>query len=175
MTPRGGAPGCRRRTRGAACLSSTGARVSNCTARHIATSGGAEIRPIDASRRAGGVHRAGSLRGLANDAGKWIGCLPAALRKVRQIELRIGDKGTATERRLGAELFENELFDGIVEKAEAGAHAGFARAAGEFGQPTVGGVRTPGQTDARSKTLVIGGREAARHARVAGEHQAERK
>jgi len=98
-----------------------------------------------------------------------------ALRKIRQIELWIGNEGTAAERRLGAELFENELLDGIVEKAEAGAQAGFARAAGELREPTIGGVGTPGQSDARSKTFVVGGSEAARHALITGENQAERK
>ncbi len=47
----------------------------------------------------------------------------------RSIEKDIGERGTASERRLGAELSQHQFFDRIIEKTPAGANAGLAIAA----------------------------------------------
>ena len=56
----------------------------------------------------------------------------------------------AAEWRLGAELLQHQLLHRVVEKPPAGANAGLA-----------GVARTPGNSQARSKSLVVGAGQAA--------------
>src|ERR1700733_1373011 len=137
-----------------------------------------ELRKFDQSTHPGGppVSTAHGVVGvwLITPLNGFGVCVPA-LKKVGKFKRGIEKKRAAADRRLGAELLEDELFDWIVEKTETGAHAHLAGTTGELGNPAVGRIRAPRQSDARSKTFVIGGREAARHALITWEYQAQRK
>ena len=65
---------------------------------------------------------------------KGLGALPPSCEE-RRIEQRVRKERAAAEGRFRAELLEDELLDGIVEHAEAGANAGFSGTAGELAEP----------------------------------------
>src|SRR5690242_7562476 len=67
-----------------------------------------------------------------------IGLGRAVLANERRAEQRIGDCVADSERRLGDELLENKLLDGIVKKAPAHAHGGLVGTASKsFAQSIV--------------------------------------
>src|SRR5580704_11467310 len=130
-----------------------------------------KIRPIDTPVRATGrIHRAWRLWSLLNHSTERIRGQNAILTEIGKIEERVGDERAAAKRRLGAELLENELFDGIVEKAEYSSDTQLIRTSGEFGEPSLGPPRTPSDTNPRGKSLVVCGSQAARYTLIAGEY-----
>src|SRR6202040_1707601 len=86
----------------------------------------------------------------------WIGENAAALVDVGSLQERAGNKVAAAERRLCAELLEDELLDRVVENAEAGADARFAGAANECAEQTVFPVWTPVEPETRREAFVVG-------------------
>src|SRR5208283_5161976 len=69
----------------------------------------------------------------------------AVLTEEREVELGLGNSGTSSKGRLGTELRQYKLLDGIIEKSPAGTDAGLART-----------PWTPGDAEARSECFVIG-------------------
>src|SRR5258708_3679624 len=110
---------------------------------------GTELGPVD-RLSAGGVQ----------DAVEWVGESRAAiLREEWLIEQGGGWKAAATERWLGAELFQNKLFDGVIEHPKTGPDAGPAR-----------GARTPSDANPRSEGFVVSLRQTVRNTGIAGNH-----
>ena len=92
---------------------------------------------------------------------KRIGFLRAVLLLVGRVEQRSIDDVAAAERRLGAELLQHQLLHRVIEKSPTCADAGLA-----------GIARTPGNSQAGSKSLVISAGQASRNTFVAGHDQA---
>ena len=93
-----------------------------------------------------------------------FGIYAAILADERRVEHGVGQDGAAAEGRLGAELLENQLLDGVVEHAETRADAGFSsRATGS--RP---------MTTARGKRFVVSLGHAGGNSSVARKHQTER-
>ncbi len=103
-----------------------------------------------------------SSRRIENSV-KRIGLLCAVLLLVWRVEQRSVDDVAAAERRLGAELLQNQLLHRVVEQSPTYANAGLA-----------GIARTPGQSQARSKSLVVSAGQSSRYALVARNDQAGR-
>src|SRR5277367_2694270 len=133
----------------------------------------AKCRPIHATIRPAPLET-GSLWRLTNDALKDIGYLRAILQQERSIEVWIRERNAAAERRFSAELFEDQLLNRVVENPETCANAQLPWPPAQFRNPAIRGIGAPGDSDARSKRLVVGGREAAGYTRVSWENQTER-
>src|SRR2546429_835812 len=84
----------------------------------------------------------------------------------RRAKERVRHAGTHAERRLRAELLENQLFDGIVEEAPSHADGGFVRAARKLREGSIFPAGTPIQAEPRRECFVIGTCKAARNAFV---------
>src|SRR4029077_18371183 len=111
----------------------------------------AERRPVD-----------GLIPRRGQDAIEWVGIPPSALRNERGLKHRIADVVAATERRLGAELLEHQLFDRIVEHAPAGADGHVVWTASNGPDQSLLRRRRPIDAKTRSKRLVIRVRQSAR-------------
>src|SRR5580700_7911801 len=83
---------------------------------------GPENRPIHRLVRLG-VLNSGEFATLRIE-GVWV--LKSCLGVVRRVEESAKDEGAAAEGRLGAELFENQLLDRVIEHTPAGAETGLA-------------------------------------------------
>src|SRR5208283_3111685 len=90
----------------------------------------------------------------------------------RSVKEGIGERRTAAERRLCAELGQHQLFDRVVEKTPTGANAGFATAAEQLRQGTAAEVGTVSDADARSKRLVVRRGHSCGDAGVSRDYQA---
>ena len=91
-----------------------------------------------------------------------------------RVEHGVRHAAAAPEGRLGAELFQHQLLDGIVENTPAGADAALTRRADQFVPEARNRRRAPCQADARRKSLVVSLGHTVGDSRVAGENQAER-
>src|SRR6202451_122761 len=108
----------------------------------------------------------GLALGGGDNAAERIGGLEVALVDVRGIKKNIGQRGTAAEGRLRAELGQNQFFDRIIKKSPAGADAGFAIAAKQLAQHAAAEVRTVSQAEAWSEGLVISGSHSSGHSGI---------
>src|SRR5579871_672636 len=88
----------------------------------------------------------------------------------RRVKERVRKTGTAPEWRLGAELLQDELLNGIVEHAPTHSYAGLTGSAEERVHPARIRRRTPCQADPRRKGLVVGGRKLVRYALISRHH-----
>src|SRR5271163_2230537 len=134
---------------------------------------GSERRPVDAARGSCGIE-ARCLGSLVDDAVRVVRRLLSTLRQERRIKFWSRQENAGAKGRLGAELFENELLDRIVENSVTAANGGLARSAGKFRQPPTRPAGAVGQTDSGGERLVISGGEPAWYALITWKYQAER-
>src|ERR1700730_10240791 len=111
-----------------------------------------------------------TARGVQNPI-EWIRRLAAALIQEGCLEQRIGDAVASSNRSLGAELFQTELLDRIVENPVPHADAGPARTARQLCQHAIFPTRAPIQPQSRSKTFVIGIDQAVWHSLVSWNYE----
>ncbi|TMP89496.1 MAG: hypothetical protein E6L07_15815 [Verrucomicrobia bacterium] len=100
-----------------------------------------ELAKIDAAEESRPIQRLDSRR--RQYSGERIRKNISGLVDKGCLEERGANEVAAAKGRLCTELFENELFDGIVENAEACADAHLAGAASQPGEPAIVGARTP--------------------------------
>src|ERR1700746_2155463 len=90
----------------------------------------------------------------------------ALLRDKRSAEQRISNTVADAEGWFGTELFQNELFNWIVEKTPAHADGGLVRATGELGKCAILPAGAPVKANPRRKSLVVSTDEPAGNALV---------
>ena len=100
-----------------------------------------------------------SPRLRAEDSVERVWADAAGLRNERSIQKGCRQECAATERRFGAELFENQLLHWIVEQAPTSADGGL-------------GIDAVGQPNARRESFVISLRKSGGDAGVSGNNQA---
>ena len=94
----------------------------------------------------------------------------AILTEEGKIELGIENEGASTEGWLGAELFQHELFDGVVENAVARANAGLSGTAENLAEQSVLGRRAPSKSNAWRERFVVGVGKTAGNPGIARDH-----
>ena len=110
---------------------------------------------VEQDRAVGGpINRGARLR--RDDAVERIGILRSGLIDEGSIERGVVNRAAAAKGRLSAELFEHQLFDGVVEDSEAALDGEGAGIAGDFMQPSIAGTRAPGQANAGRPSVVVG-------------------
>src|SRR4029077_17656460 len=92
-----------------------------------------------------------------------------------RVELCVEHKRAATERRLGAKLFQHQLLHGVIENSVARADAGLTRASKQLAQEAVSGSWTPRDADSPRERFVVRVGKAIGNALVAGNNQTQRK
>src|SRR5882724_4472876 len=112
---------------------------------------GTEICPIDLT-----------TGGRREEAVERVRDRSAGLQFERRLEESFRDERASTEGRLRAQLLEHQLFDRVIEDAEAGADTGLTA-----------GARAPGDANTRRPGTVVGVRQAPRDPFIPSNYQAE--
>src|SRR6266481_1511792 len=131
-----------------------------------------EISKIGTAEKPGPIQRLAARR--IQDSGERIRMDTARLIHKGRLLERAGNGFTAPEWWLGAELLQYELLDRVIENSISQADAGFARPAGQLGQPAIARPRAPVESKARSEGFVVGTGQTVGHALVSRKNYPQR-